>query len=174
MKLQKFYYKCKNCGNTYEQSQLAAYGEFLMRNPKGDAVYLNSFNDPVFDEVEKLFNEKKKSMLNLSLDDEITMFQEIFSVACDKDPDGNPYRIDQKPMCPHCKKVEIGSWGAMEKYVDEEINPVTHVQWNTLTMKQKELLISEAVDQYLSGKNEKRAEMRVQQKKNTGGSMMGK
>lgn len=157
MKLQLFQYECKNCGHNFKSPQLIGnpYGEFLMRNEKGDILYLNSFSDPIFDEVEGLFKESKIKIRLIKQEDRINLFQKLFSISCDPDIDGSLYGIGQKPKCPYCGQVKIGHWGPTNpsEYVDIDIKPVTHNAWNQLSKKEKKERIDTAIDQYLNNAN---------------------
>jgi chloramphenicol O-acetyltransferase len=92
MKLILFYYVCRNCDCNFKSPQLPeyTYGEFLMRTKNGDLIYLDSLKDSTFDEMGKIFDEIK-SRYNVTSLDESDIFQDIYSVACDKNQDGHTY-----------------------------------------------------------------------------------
>jgi hypothetical protein len=150
MKLHLFRYECKNCENTFKSPQLIgdAYGEFLMRSRNGDIVYLNTFEDKVFDEVEIIF----KKIVSSAQSNNTRLFQSIFSVSCDSSPEDSAYNIRQKPICPSCGESNIGHWGPTNppEYLEEDIKAVAHERWNKLTSEEKKSLVDEAINSYFS------------------------
>lgn len=149
MKLQNYIYQCGVCKNEFKAPELIgdAYGEFLMRNAKGDIVYLNSFDDPVFNEVEKLF----KNCVKLEQLNNAKLFQTILSVACDPSLDGDFYCIRNKPLCPNCGSNKMLSWEGVypQEIVEVDVPNVTHECWNKLSAKEKQDRVKEAIEKVL-------------------------
>ncbi|MCX7122036.1 MAG: hypothetical protein NTZ67_09760 [Gammaproteobacteria bacterium] len=154
MKLHLYYYECNNCKNIFKSPQLSGnpYGEFLMRSTAGDIVYLDSFKDKVFDEIETFFKKTAKAdqLQNTAF------FQEIFSVVCDVDYDGFVYRIRQKPPCPKCGKINIGHWGPTNppEIIDVDVPIVTHEKWNKLSESEKKSRINDAIEKLSKNKDD--------------------
>lgn len=147
-----FRYHCGSCDFTFKVPELSeAYGEFIMRSNKtDDSVYLNSFDDMVFDEVANLFktNEVVKNTHKL---DDADFFQSIFSISCDLASDGSQYQIGLMPVCPNCGSRNMISWGPTNppEFLAEEMKTVKHECWNKLTDEEKRNLLNEAVKTYL-------------------------
>lgn len=145
MKLLLFYYECKKCNSTFKSPGLIgdAYGEFLMRSKSGKIVYLNSFKDPIFEEFESLFKEVKSKNIEINKANEVNIFQNVFSIACDIACDGTLYSIRNKPVCVNCGDANIGSWGPTDpaEYIDKDIKSVTHEHWVKLKIEEKKILL---------------------------------
>lgn len=147
-----YHYRCGCCDFTFKVPELPeVYGEFIMRSNKAnDSVYLNSFNDKVFDEVEYLFktNEMVKNTDRLNDPD---FFQSIFSISCDLASDGSQYQIGLMPVCPNCDSRDMASWGPTNppEFLAEDIKSVKHEYWNKLTDEEKRDLLNEAIKTYL-------------------------
>ncbi len=153
MKLHLYEYECQNCEKTFKSPQLIenAYGEFLMRSERGEVVYLNTFEDKVFDELKQVFIRNNMSELMKN----IPLFQTVFTITCDFSSEGGVYRIGQKPVCPACRESNIGHWGPTNppEVIEKEISHVTHEAWNKLSDSEKTTIILGKVNHILkSGK----------------------
>ena len=156
MKLHLFDYYCESCGNHFQSPQLIgdAYGEFLMRTKCGDIVYLDTCEDKVFDEVEKIYIKLisiyKIEGTRLFID----LFHEIFTVSCDFSPQEQDYSIGQDPICPNCLKTDFSRWGPTNppEFVELDVPAVSHVNWNKLSCEEKVKKIERAIKNYFDKK----------------------
>lgn len=142
MKSHFFNYHCTNCNCVFKVPKLAnqAYGEFLLRSSDGsDEAYLNAFNDPTYDEVHQILKSNVKTA-HKSANALADILRKIYgAVACDPDGAGGAYQLAGSPKCPSCGSQESASWEATEppEYIDKEVNPVTHSNWNQLASEEK-------------------------------------
>src|SRR3990167_5444158 len=132
MKALLFNYLCAECNTVTKAPGLPdmAYGEFIMFNSSGDSVYLNSFQDPIFDEFEIVFKEKIKNFDAINEKNATNIFQTIFSITCDPSPDGSKYSITAFPTCKGCGSKKMASWGPTNppEFTDKARLP-THEDW---------------------------------------------
>lgn len=149
MKLLLFNYRCAECNTVMKAPGLPdmAYGEFIMFNSSGESVYLNAFQDPIFDEFEVLFKEKSKNFDVINKKNAIHVFQTIFSITCDPSSDGSRYSITTFPSCKNCGSKNIASWGPTNppEYMDDIKRP-THDEWNKLSNTEKKIKVKEAIE----------------------------
>lgn len=140
-------YTCADCSHIFEAPMLDEnrYGEFLLWSSSGRVAYLNALDDPVYGEVKTLVAEVmgQKDPFQLA-----EVLQQVFgALACDLDPQGNPYLIDGLPLCPVCRSQHIASWELIEpeKLLEQEIPEVTHQAWARLFSEQKRAAIAAAI-----------------------------
>lgn len=149
MRLQIFRYKCGACGAWFEAPEISelAYGEFLLRSESGETRYLNANLDRVFLEVDALLrtNPRLSSFTQFQRAD---VLNEVFGVACDPDSMGGVFRIGTKPKCPSCIHSNITEWESPEppRYVELDIVPITHLQWETLSDDEKRIRVHRALE----------------------------
>ena len=147
MKLFLWQYNCV-CGNVFESPGLDefCYGEFLLRNDSNEVRYLNTFSDPLFDEIATLIkcNDNVKNRENINLR---SLIQSILSIAIDLSSNGSPFKIGEKEKCPKCNSTKRVSWGQIYPVivVDTDITEVTHNHWNSLSSEDKKSLVNEAI-----------------------------
>lgn len=142
MKLHLFNYQCANCKCVFKVPKLAApqYGEFLLRSVGGsEAAYLNALKDPTYDEVHQLVKASAK-MVHKSANMLADALRKIYgAVACDPSSAGGAYELAGSPKCPSCGRRNMAAWEATEpsEYVEKEVRPVTHSDWNQLSSEEK-------------------------------------
>lgn len=152
MKPLLYNHHCENCDKTFKAPELPErYGEFILHsNDINDSVYLNAFEDQVFNEVKELYkkneNVKKKNKLS-----DTKLFQSIFSISCDLAADGSQYQIGFIEICPNCSSGSITSWSPTDppEFLSEDIKSVTHNLWNKLSEEKKVDLINKSVINHL-------------------------
>jgi hypothetical protein len=146
-------YRCESCDFTFKVPEITeAYGEFIMHSDKtNESVYLSGFDDKVFTEVIKLY-ENNEIVKNTGRVYDAELFQSIFSVSCDLADDGGQYQIRIMPLCPNCGSRKMASWGPTNpaEYSKEDIKPVTHEKWSKLTDIEKQDLIDKAIENHLN------------------------
>lgn len=98
------------------------YGTLFART-QGHTALVETFGDPVFDEVFALVEELAPS---LDEDARVTAGHEAFEYACDPDPDGRRYTLGGLP-CTRCG-AEAVQWGRTDGSAPEP-PPVTHTTW---------------------------------------------
>ncbi len=152
MKPSLYNYRCGCCEFVFKSPELTeTYGVFIMHSNKvDDSVYLHSFDDKVFNEVDNLFKENEIIKNTNRLNDS-DFFQSVFSISCDLAKDGSQYQIDAFPGCPSCGSRNMASWSRTTptEFVAKDILPVKHECWNKLTGEEKKYLFNEAVKAYL-------------------------
>jgi hypothetical protein len=133
--MSKFDYICGACEATFSAPVfLGGYGELVARSSSGNLAYVNTLEDPVFDEAEQLarsaldrVSERASAPLTGSVG------PSAFAVACDPDPSGNNFVIGAHPPCPHCGSQEPSSWVATEELIRLEVPRATHTRWLALS-----------------------------------------
>jgi hypothetical protein len=151
MNLQLYVYTCRNCKCIFKSPELPgeSYGEFLMRNPAGDIVFVSSFRDILFQELENQFNNNSH-VKDIGPLIKTKIFHKIFGLTCDPASDNNKYQIGLLPFCPKCHLNNNLSWHQTNppELVDIELSEVTHVNWNKLTDGQKAIILNNAIELY--------------------------
>ena len=153
MKLHNFNYECGNCGRKFKSPELLGnpYGEFLMRSEKGDIAYLYALDNVVFKEFSDMLAQH--SMISGMQDvEQAKILHQIFGFACDLSPDGSRYQITQDPLCTFCNKCQITHWGPTNppECVDLDVKLITHNEWNSLTEKEKHMVVDKGVKAYFA------------------------
>lgn len=148
MKLMLFRYWCDSCNKWFEAPNIGnVYGHFVLHSISGEIRYLDAISDCVFEEVSELI---KKDSRVYSVDEfkQAEILHEIFGIACDPDTCGNEFRMGVNRTCPYCKRDTIDSWEAVDPttYVNLDILPITHNQWNQLNWQEKNDIIRKAID----------------------------
>ena len=153
MKSLLYTYKCKKCGTAFKAPTSDSYGEFVMRSEHGELVYLSAIESEVYLAVGKMIDDNPK-LKSLDEMDRATILQEIFGIACDLASDGTRYQITNPPICPNCQSNKMASWTPTypPELVNEPVKSATHVSWNKLTDKEKNVLVDNAVADYLTKK----------------------
>ncbi len=157
MKAFVFNYRCAKCNNITEAPGLPdmAYGEFIMFNDTGDSVYLNSFDDPVFDELESIFQVVGKKNSKINEENSAAIFRAVFAIVCDLSPNGSLFKIDQFPTCSKCGSKKMASWGpANPQKLTDNLKVPTHEKWNSLTENEKKVKVKEEIEKILENKGD--------------------
>jgi hypothetical protein len=126
-------YECDTCGRFFEAPQVPdmSYGIFVLRTVESDeAVYLDSFSDPIFDELGAL--SKNDERLKALCHGTYSPFHELYPITCDKSPSGFRFLFGLKPRCPFCKSRRMKSWRERMPIVRVDLPPVTHHEWDAL------------------------------------------
>lgn len=142
MEFELFYYVCKYCETRFNSPTTKnKYGEFLMRSNSGELAYLNASEDSVFKEFSSLFDANKKNTKHncTTIREEIQLIHDTFGFACDPAQDKTYFQISNKAPCPTCGRKEFQSWGPTKppEFIELNIKPVTHANWNNLSQKCK-------------------------------------
>lgn len=150
MRFHLFKYTCKQCDAIYKAPEMSfdSYGEFLMRSPSGEVVYLNAMSDSTYVEVDELL-KSIPSLQGISPAQFAKIQKKVFGVACDTDSKGNRYGIDTKPICPFCGNQVPFYWEATEppEFIDMVFPEVTHNDWLQLGKAEKLDILRGAVVQ---------------------------
>lgn len=141
MKLQLVKYKCAQCKSEFKVPHLrsGAYGEFLLRSTSGEVAYLDAMKDSTYDEVFDLIKSHRK-IAHQSPNKLAEILRRSYGhIACDKDNQGEHFAIGTSPICPVCKSQDMEYWEVLEppEFINENIDPVTHNDWNNLSTLQK-------------------------------------
>lgn len=151
MKLQQFQYRCGTCGNWYFSPELTwGYGEFVLVSKTGELRYLNAIGDQVFSEVEGILMCHSRYLL-MNEANRATFLQRIYGFACDPDELGDRFLIGAQPACPQCKEVNVSAFQSVEppEFLDIDVLPVTHLEWNALCSSSKEILVGRVAQAWL-------------------------
>lgn len=145
-----FEYLCGSCGTTFKAAGISdfSYGEFVLCSLNGYEVYLDSISDPIFKEVACLV-EKHPLLKQSKPDQEASIMQRVFSIACDPDPKGEPFQIYLPPKCPKCGQINPESWDVSEPIESMDLPSVTHSNWESLTAEEKSFKIDAAIRKML-------------------------
>lgn len=148
MKLQLYIYQCDHCKNKFKSPNLieGCYGEFIMRSENGESVYMNSFDDHVFHELENICDSNLQ-LKNLNRSEEAKIFHQIFSITCDLSTQGKEFQIGTHPVCPKCGSNDMDSWHPTNppEIIEENIPIVKHERWNKLTTNEKKFQVEEKI-----------------------------
>jgi len=139
MKLLNFNYVCKQCQHQFTAPEIdpTAYGEFLLRSPSGEEVYLNAIEDDVYQEVDELLKELCGG--GIGSVKRADLQRKVFGLSCDPDSKGFTYSMIQKPICPSCGSSQMSYWEATDppEYIVRELKVATHIRWNRLSKEEK-------------------------------------
>lgn len=149
-----FEYQCKNCATKFTEVALNdySYGEFIFWTKSGDCIFLNVFDNEVFDELELIFlnNFKNNSVDKLNFTDYlITIYSEV---VCDKNKNCEVYQL-RNPPCPGCgSNNNFNINEAINGY--KVINKGKHENWKKMTNEEKNVTVLELVETLELFKNE--------------------
>lgn len=119
-----------------------AYGEFIARSPGGAIAFVDTFADPVWDEVAALVDEASPRNPRIDESDRAQMVQLAYGLTLDPDPTG-PFRIDEV-RCPVCgAEAQPSSPSEPARWLDH-ISPPTHDAWTRLHVEDKRRLVAES------------------------------
>ena len=140
--------RCKDCGygfTVYDFSDFE-YGQKLGSTPNPRELgLLDTFNDPVFEEVEELVDEFLKP---LGTEDwqRAKCFDSVFGITCDPSPSGYAYDFTGKVWCPVCGSNEISYGPDVPPQVDViNLHVITHNAWQQLSEAEKRERLREAL-----------------------------
>jgi hypothetical protein len=151
MKLDLFRYTCARCGSVFEEADLVGgYGKMLARSTgQGSMALVDALHDDIFAEVERLASKAvDRSVMPDWKFGNVGRY--VFSVACDPDDDGSPFRIGEQPACPICGSHQMDSWERTGRLVELEVPLVGHRDWNRLDVQRRTKLVNDAVNDFLS------------------------
>ncbi len=139
---------CKDCNYKFAVYGFSdfEYGRKLGRTlDPFELGFLDTFNDPVFDEVAEIVDGFLKP-LNKDDRQRSDCFDLVFGITCDPSPSGYQYSFSGKFWCPSCNSNNI-SWGEEDPRKVEKIDlyPIIHSAWHKLNGKEKRELIREAL-----------------------------
>lgn len=145
-------YGCEN-GHQFDAAQVpeSSYGLFILRTTTGRERWLNSVEDPVFEEVSQL---TRRELAGRSIPDHLlaAVVHAAFAAACDLAEDGSGLVFGGKPACPQCGTTQL-RWRESTEPPEpsfKNIEPVTHVWWDNLSADDREAQIRAAIDRVLS------------------------
>ena len=73
----------------------------------------------------------------------------VFAYACDRDRDGEVFKIGKPPRCPACGATEMKSSALIVPPKSVEVLNVTHVEWLAISPDVRRDVVSKAIDEYL-------------------------
>lgn len=153
MRLHLFEYTCGQCRHRFTAPVLVGgYGVLLLRSTgRGAEAVVDTFHDPVFDEVSGMLRNAP-GVSDLSSDRRRELTQAVFSVACDPDIDGTPYVVGARPRCPNCGSRTISYWQATEppQIVDVDVPHVTHERWSRMSGEERTAAVERAAADFLA------------------------
>jgi len=140
--------RCKDCSHRFTVYAFSdfEYGQRLGGTPDPRELGLvDTFNDPVFEEVGGLVDEFLKP---LGKEDwqRARCFDSVFSIACDPSASGYVYDFTGKIRCPVCGSSNV-SYGPDDPPQVEviELPRVTHDAWQQLSQAEKRERIRKAL-----------------------------
>jgi hypothetical protein len=141
MKLELVRYTCEQCSHVFDAPEVGAnsYSEFLLRTKNNETAYLNGLNDSTYEEVDRLLSATPP-IAAISDYERSKVLRRIYGeVACDPSPSGAAFNLGAKPVCPVCGSGDMESWEFKDppEFVDADVPPVTHGQWNALDEQEK-------------------------------------
>jgi hypothetical protein len=79
-----------------------------------------------------------------------TLRKNYGAIACDPDAMGNSFEIGKVPSCQFCGCQKIEYWEETElpEFVEENIKPVTHLNWNMLADAEKVAKVEQVLSRY--------------------------
>jgi hypothetical protein len=139
-------YECERCGTRFERPDLPenVYGHALMISDTGATAYIDLLESPTFDEVSEMVDTHMPTSDEWARADAMP---KVFSVACDRAPDGSIYRCNRMPLCPNCGSQAMRNWQPKDpvQRVQCEVAVVTHHGWNSLSPGDKNDKVREAL-----------------------------
>jgi hypothetical protein len=135
MTLQLFAFECAHCSEEFLAPQYAGfeYGRFLMRGSNTDELrLLDALSDAVYTEVAELLAEHP-SARTLSEVQQADILQNVYGIACDTDRRGGEFRIGIPPQCPKCDSRRMQRYRSTEQFVEVDVPPISHSEWNMLS-----------------------------------------
>lgn len=152
MNLHLFEFTCASCSTTFRDVGMSAVsGRLMLRGEgTGEAIAVDTQNDPVFREVQALVASAAPDGVTPRRVGELV--QVAFSVACDPDHVGLPYSTEAPPRCPGCGSNSMSDWEATEppEIVEDRLREATHDSWCSLSQGDRVALIREAIAGRLS------------------------
>ena len=137
MRLQRYRHRCRSCRTEYflPWADLSFfYGTFLGKSRRGEVAVLDSFSDPIFDEVSMLVGNYLGPQESYERG---AVVRQVISAVSDKDSHGDPFVLDGLPGCPKCGKKRT----AKPKFTGEEwmadVPPLSHEQWDSWPFQQR-------------------------------------
>lgn len=129
--------ECTQCDRQFETPSLPdiSYGEFLLVSKHAEVRYLNTIANPVFEAFEQLlFSLAPSSIANAN-------WIELFAIAtADLDSLGAPFQV-QTTVCPYCfSSTHVKT--VTSNIASKCIEPLSHITWSSLNLKQKQQKIS--------------------------------
>ena len=118
-------------------------GEFLAQSEGGTFAYVNSWTDPVWDEVEGLLDDLVPNHRSLGTGEVATLTQTAYAATMDAAPDG-AYRIG-KTICPTCRSL-VKSIHVEEPYRSlADIPTISHNAWARLDPSAKRQMVDQSI-----------------------------
>lgn len=135
---------CVN-GHEFEIPQISdfEYGILLLKNELNEFQYVD-LDDKAFPEISKLvsghplvshYEEFKLAAI----------VQSVFSVACDENIQGGPFKIGSVENCPKCGTRSTNCCDRIIPFKHVEIEEVTHNHWFSLSEAEKKSLVDIAI-----------------------------
>ena len=142
-----FKFTCANCGTEFLAPEVSetSYGEFVMRtHGSNETAYLDATQDRAFMESYELVKQhpqvaNQKRMIQAEIQ------QSVFTVTCDRAPNGEKFAIGLRPMCPSCSTRNMKSWEPVIPIRNWPIPIVTHQLWEAKSVEEKNVTIKGAV-----------------------------
>jgi len=151
MDLPLFVWKCYGCNSYFDSPGYGAdYGEFLMRSESGEMRFLDAISSNAFSEVAMIIDSCETVKL-LTVFGRSDAVQAIFSLACDNDSSGNPFRIAFPPRCVKCGSYNVKLHDTDREpfaQVTVEAPPPTHFAWNRLEWAEKKRIVESALSEF--------------------------
>lgn len=141
----RWHTRCEDYGHEAITYVLAGetYGRLLGRTPHHELVEFNSWEDSVFEEMEKLVDELLGPGPRTSI---IDCFGSVLGVACDPAPSGHLYDFTGKIWCPVCGSPNVHYWPDHPfQFEVIDLPHVTHQAWQRLSDEEKRKRIQEAL-----------------------------
>ncbi|MCS5710540.1 hypothetical protein [Candidatus Berkiella aquae] len=139
-------YTCIN-GHEFEVPQLDEfeYGTLLLRNELNEIQYV-CLGNKAFDEIDRLVSGHPL-VSHFEEGDLTDVVQSVFSVACDINIHGGPFKIARRQSCPQCSTRMMDDWDQIIPFkpVEVDVKEVTHNHWFSLSEAEKKSLVDTAI-----------------------------
>lgn len=129
---------CKNCVCHFSTVDFPEfeYGLRLLRSRSGKHLAaVDTFADPVFDEVRLLVNQLVPGQPWQRV---VPCFEKVFSSVCDPAPDGTQFQLGAPPICPRCGSQGVNVVDGVPLTSENVDCPnVTHAAWEQMSGHQR-------------------------------------
>ena len=132
MRVIRAYYWCSGCPGRHPTIALTEdYGVLLLRSSgAGTPAYVDTFADPVFDEVHEFVS---RHLAGRREDRPGELVQRLFGVTVDPDNDGSPFVIGGWPTCPGCGAHTWWQISEPPEFLEVDLPHVKHASWEALS-----------------------------------------
>jgi hypothetical protein len=134
-------YECGSCRAEYFLPGVDLsffYGTFLGVSRNAEAVVFDTFEDPIFDQIDRLVEAQLGPATSTGEKMERgDIIREIVTLVSDPDSAGSPFVFDGTPGCPACGSTKRARWGETDEPWPAAPGILTHQAWDSWSTEQR-------------------------------------